>query len=342
MKQIDYVTRENLKEVIEKYTEENMKTIGFVRSVPTTAQILLIIKTGSIKKVIKNFVKFQDSYYYMYSRGLVMDADDNYYYTSSEQLKNKFIFVVGNEQISLFDLYDISDEDIITHIDKLNFNQIILFKMVYSHFVNKKDYVNAELVYKEMLARHEYNDGALPLISYTSNDYIPLLTYCDKADLVDKSMIAYYLKAVYNKQIYIANDFDREFYKKMQRKYSEFFRLANVSAYLIDDAYGSRNKPDVSNFDLVDSDPVVRERVFRVFDGPSGQILKEMIDEDFDRVHKMVINFMNTQYYKGKKKKQFISTYSRIKDIFETKGHKLDVFQLNEDLQSHIVFDMLN
>jgi len=342
MKQIDYVTREKLKEAIDTYlVTENKTPLQFNREVSSKREILYIMKSGNIKKILKGFKSLRDTYYYTYSRGIVMDADDNYYYTDEEQLKNKFIFVVGNEQVSLFDLYNITDEEIMLNLDNFNFTQLLIFKILYSHFVNKKDYTNAEIVYKEMIASQDQG-ATFSLIAYTSDDYIPFLTYCDKAGLIDKPMIKYYLNAIYNKKIYINNDFNREFYKKMQKKYSDLFRLANVSAYLITDAQGSRDKPEVNNFDLVDSDPVVRERVFRVFDGPSGQILKSMIDEDFDKTHKMVLNFLNTQYYKGKKKAQFISTYSRLKEIFEKKGHKLDVFQLNEDLQSHIVFDMLN
>jgi len=344
MQQIDYKSREDLRTAISMVIKNSteFQSVEY-RTKVTEERILTAMQTGDITKIIRAFKNFTNTYYYMVCRGVVMDVEDNYYFTDTEQLANKYIFIVGEEQISLFDLYNISDATIIKNLEYFNFGQTLIFKMVYSHFINKHDYITAEAVYKLMISvyadRVNTNDNKerFPIISHVSNDYIPFLTYADKAGLIDKSMIARYLKAIYNKELYIKNEFDRVFYNKMQAKYSDFFRLSNVSSYLIDDKDGL-----VNNFDLVDSDSVVRERVFRVFDGESGKILKAMLDEDFERTHKMLINFLNIQYYKGKKQKQFISTYSRLKDILERRGHKLDVFQLNDDLQSHIVLDILN
>lgn len=350
-------SREAVLKSAEAYITKYRASNSYYRDIPLGAvlQILSGFK-GNISKVNKEFNKYGSTYFY--ARLIKMDNVDIYGYNNNptDSFEARMIFKIGDDLVHAFELYGFSEKDILGNLDKVNVLNEKIFKIFYSYLIHKGKMAEAEVLY-ERLVREFFKDsrldfdelmknsiervkGSMPIIqSDLIEENIPAMKFADKHKLIDKDIIKNYMVSMYKRNTIRKNTFDRTFYRDMQRKYGKIFRGINVSSYFDAD---KKDKPIVSNFDLVESDPVARERIFRVFDGDAGKILKDMIDADAERTHALVISFLNIHYYKGKRQKQFISTYTRLKDIFERKNHKLDVFQLNDDLQSHIVLDMLN
>lgn len=344
----NYESREALKEAvtasIEK--EENHANSLFFGHGSYDADVVKSIKEHKVKKLIKYFEKGNNIYL---SYGNRIDFDNSY-----STFNKRLIYLVQGEEVPLLDLYEWTVDEVRTVRDSLSYNDVNAVVILYSYFVRKNLLEDAENIFKKFVdVRHsgitQYytnDDYTIAIDSSISNEYIPMFNYYENRNdkTITKLAITGYMKAIYNNNTYLPNDFNRDFYSKFYKKYRDIIKTVDTSSFFNEDGRMRKkeNAPMINNFDLIESDPVAKDRVFRVFNYEFSKILKDMLKKDPEKTQRIMYGYLNTTHYKGKKKRQFLSTYSRLKDILDEEGLKLDPFKLNEDLQSHIVLDMLN
>ena len=145
------------------------------------------------------------------------------------------------------------------------------------------------------------------------------------------------MAALYTKDHYLSNEFDRDTYNEIYRDNKKLFAKASTSSYF----EGGKTDTPVNYFDLVDSDISAASRIFRVFDKDSSKILREMLKADEERAEAAIIKYINTVHENGRRKAQFVSMYSRLKDIIDDEGKSLNIMKLDKKVQSYILLDIL-
>jgi hypothetical protein len=350
----NYESKEELKEAFNKSIEDfkiNSKEDSsyhlYYLAKPLIFRNILLSIQNHDKENLVEFLKKADTNNLLYGNNLDLGLKSQLGFNS------RLIYLVDNENVSIFDLYGWTVEEVEESLHLLNHIDVTAFKILYSYFVIKKRNDIAEKVFEMIINTQEkvfpYNDDHfIVLVSKISNEYIPVFNYYEKQEdnkiSTNKFLIMMYIKSIYNVNEYLKNEFNRDFYNNFYKKYKDIIKTIDTTSFFVDDMQMKKKEgaPIINNFDLVESDPVVKERVFRIFNFEFAEILRDMLRKDQERTEKLMYDYLNTAHYKGKKRRQFLSTYSRLKDVLNKENIEFDPFRLNEDLQSHIVLHMLN
>jgi hypothetical protein len=345
----NYESKKELKsafeESIEKLSKVSESKYVFYSVKPKLFnEILINIRNHDNEKLIESFKKSKNAYL-LYGSTLNLDNSEN-------NFNSRLIYLLKNEQVSIFDVYDWTVEEVEELLNSLKIIDTTTMRILYSYFVLKNKFDIAEKIFKLFVEYetknfdHYYDAYTISIISEISNEYIPVFNYYEKQEenKINKYMIENYLKSIYNTNGYLKNDFNRSFYNNIYKKYKNIIKNINTSSFFNDNGIIKikSNAPIINDFDLIESDPAAKEYLFRVFNYNFAKTLKDLLERDAERTQKLMYDYLNTTHHKGKKKRQFLLTYNRLKDILEEKGLKIDPFKLNEELQSHIVLDILN
>jgi hypothetical protein len=342
-----YESKEELKKAFDEATKKIDNTTFFIfgRS-EALPSLLKAIRDHNIKKLKQSFEE-SDNFYLGYGNKIPLDG-------SLGDINYRLTYVVGDEEVTMFDLYNWTEEEVEEVADEISCKDITSTQILYSYFTRKNNMEKAEMVFGKFVAAsnersrgYYYEDRYIVSIeSSVSNEYIPVFNYYEKQteNNINKFVLESYIRSIYNTTGYFKNEFNRNFYSRVYKKYRDIIKTIDTSSFFVEDGRMKKKDkaPMINNFDLVESDPVAKDRVFRVFNYEFAKILKDMLRKDSEKTQNIMYDYLNTTHYKGKKRKQFLSTYSRLKDILEEEGLKFDPFRLNEDLQSHVVLDMLN
>jgi hypothetical protein len=345
-----YQTKEELLSALDAIAADNSDagSYRFTDNKQEIKEFVKLLKDKKINELIKKLSTEKDATGYLDYGNRLSFSDSN---ATNGRYGERCIYKVQNEQLSLFDLFDISDEDINKLYNASKKENILKTKIFYAHFVNRGCMEKAEEVFSNFVKEFKrtcaiyYRDVTVLLSSDLSKEFIPVFRYYEKmGESIKREMLELYIRALYSKNTYLDNTFDRVFHKELYSKYKDIIKSINTSSFFVEDGRIEKRKeaPLVDDFDLIESDPVAKDRVFRVFTYDFAKMLKDLIRKDSKRAFDLMYDYLNTVHYKGKKRKQFISTYGRLKEIIEDEGFKFDHTRLNEYLQAHLVLNILN
>lgn len=174
---------------------------------------------------------------------------------------------------------------------------------------------------------------SLVLESDRSKDYIPLFELKSSRGVkVANANFKNYSLSIKQKSILYDNPFDKDAHRTYVTKYGKLF--AKVPSTV--DTKG------IKLIDLIESDMAKRSEYFRLNNWEKKREMKKLLKENEEKLSKLVIEYFNTEFANGKKPKTFIKTYLRLKEFYEYEGKTfIEDLNLNEDLQSLVLFDMM-
>ena len=246
-------------------------------------------------------------------------------------LKNRkrMFFTVGSEKFHLFELVDLSLQDIIKLETEVA--QTIKFQFLdeflYEYFVFKGDKHYA----KKVLEREMENWSDLTIASDNVKDYEVYFEIVKEDKSTNfraiKRNLENYLKAFYS----LANPVDMVLNSKIFKDFKNELKKINFS----------RSEENIKNnninyFDALDSDRVLRKKLFslRDYKTKSRFIALKKIDES--RLHDIIVKHLNSEFKNGIKQSQFMRIHNILKDNID-----IDVFSLDPKLQSYVLLEQI-
>jgi hypothetical protein len=248
-----------------------------------------------------------------------------------------FAFKFNDEVKSIYEILGITPEEafeIYKNEDKK------FTTSIYSYFILTKRFDLAQKMITDVVAK--YNPSDIVCMSQLSNYYVPVFRYIidNNYKMDTKKLLTSYLKAIELQPEEVHNDFDAGTFKRVVIKFKKDMLKINKSQFLSLDN-GVKSKDDVNLFDLIESDFSFRESVFRVFNSKSARVLKTLVSQNPEKTKQLLIEYLNVEHIKGRRKNQFMSTYGRIKRVLDSENSSIDIFKLDEKLQSYLLLDFM-
>jgi hypothetical protein len=271
-----------------------------------------------------------ETYFNTYRSSVNIDLREN----STNDISPRGIFQLNSSFVSIFDLLGMEENQIFSLVENANYAHLLM--LAYCHFINKYEYENASRLFTKFNKR----DIPITVVSNRTIDFIPYFLYSSEYSKLDQgtrsNILQYYMLSI-NKDFDIYNPSIREEdHLRIMKKFSKEIYKLDLSSEV------TGLSKDLNYFDLVESDPIYKEDIFRVSSYESTRILEKMLKDDKERTIKLIFRFLNQEHYNGKSKNKFLGTYSRLSKLFQRNNMEIDVFQLNEKLRSYVVLAMLS
>jgi len=338
--------KENIKDTITSIFKHSSNSYT---SSEESKLILLTIKSllssSSFKEFEKDYLDIISKHFYRLSHTSLY-LRDSYSYndtllnnksSDSDVAKERAFILIGKEITHILDLGELNMKDYVFIVDNMKEEMpFFLAELFYEYAVSKKDYIFAKIILEHLINKKANNGKSeFAIKSSNTNDYWPLLSSNIYTKLKTKSLnetLANYLEAVGKNDKMFTIDYEKN--DIIIKKFRKYLKNTNSSMY---SKMSIQDNKDINVFDILESNPAAKRELFK-FDGwKQVQYFRTLKEKDENRLHNIIIDYLNNEHRNGLKKSQFLRTYRRIKDDIS-----LDVFKLNSKLQSYILLEEIS